>query len=189
MEEPTKRRIHSLRVQNVLQVEDVYIKFGPHGMTVLAGENDVGKSSVLHAVALLFDWKSGSKKVAQPILRKGKKKGITEVDLGDGLIVSRKYTEQKTTLTVTRGGIDVKAPQSFIETIRPPSLIDPLEFSAMAPAARRRLMIEIGGLGDKLDGIESRIKAAEDERLDEAHQKLKAIYGKRPDKRHQEKHH
>lgn len=181
--EQPQYRIHSLRVQNVLQVECVEIEFDESGMMILAGPNGAGKSSVIHAAALMLDWRGESKKLAQPILRKGKKKGESKLVLNNGLVIRRQYTEKDQKLTVERGGVAIKSPQSFLDTIRPPTLLDPLEFSAMTPAARRLLMIEIGGLGDELDGIQAGIERAEEERRDAGREskRLEVVWEALPD--------
>lgn len=157
-------RIHSLRVQNVLAVENVELQPKGAGITVIAGKNGQGKSSLLRAVELLLEYRVASRKVDNP-LRNGQDKGTVEMDLGDGLIVRRTITEKSTTLTVKRGDEEPGAPQSFLDTIRPPDLLDPLAFSAMSPAERRALMIRVAGLGDELAAAEADVALEEDVRL------------------------
>ena len=165
--ESKPRRIHSLRVENVLAVEHVEIQFRENGITIVAGLNGAGKSSVLHAVELVLQYLAAKNRVAFPILRRGKSEGISELDLGEGLVVSRRFTEAgKAELVVRVNKKRQPAPTSFLEAIRPPTLLDPLAFARMDPAARRQLMIEIGGLGEELGAINVEIVAAEDVRRD-----------------------
>jgi hypothetical protein len=66
---------------------------------------------------------------------------------------------------VKRGDEVIGSPQSFLDTIRPPDLLDPLAFSGMPPAERRTLMIRVAGLGEELAKAEEMIEAAEAARL------------------------
>lgn len=175
-------RIHSLRVQNVLAVENVELEPAESGLTIIAGRNGQGKSSLLRAIELLLEYRAASQKIANP-LRNGQTKGTVELDLGDGLVVRRTITEKGTTLTVKRGDDTIGSPQSFLDTIRPPDLLDPLAFSAMPPAERRRLMIQVAGLGDKLVAAEADIAQAEERRLEAGREarSAKAVYDELPD--------
>ena len=148
--EAPRSRIHSLRVQNVLAIDSVELKPKASGITIIAGKNGAGKSSLLLALYALIDWRTASRKVAK-LLRDGQSRGLTEVDLGNGVTIRRTVTERGTSLTVKKDGLTVQSPQSFLDAIAPPDLIDPLAFSAMTPADRRLLMIRVAGLGDELE--------------------------------------
>jgi len=159
-------RIQSLRVQNVLAIEHVELKPRTDGVTIVAGKNEQGKTSLLRAVEMLLEYRAATRKVGKP-LRNGADKGWVEMELDDGLIVRREFADNgRTKLTVERGGMKSSSPQSFLDAIRPPDLLDPLAFSTMPPAERRRLMILISGMGDELAEAEEKIAEAEGSRRD-----------------------
>lgn len=160
------RRIHALRVENVLGIEHVELEPKPAGVTVIAGSNGSGKSSLLAAVELLIEYRVASQKIAEP-LRRGTEKGWTEIDCGD-FLARRTFTENGTHLTIERKstGDIVRSPQTFLETIAPPDLLDPMAFASLHPHARRSLMIRAAGLGDLLGIAEAEVRTAEELRTE-----------------------
>lgn len=60
-------KLHRLRLTNFRGIEDRELTFPDHGVVVVCGPNEVGKSSMLEALDLLLEYKdrSGSQKVKQ----------------------------------------------------------------------------------------------------------------------------
>ena len=166
MTEDTKqerRTIRAVRVENVKAVELVEIEPAASGMTVIAGANEQGKSSTLDSIWALVSWRKAGKRI-EHALRRGTARGRAEVTLDDGTIIRREWTEKSTRLVVIP--VPTGGPQSFVDALRPPDLIDPIEFSLLKPADRRDFLLGVSGLGGKLEEAERAIATAEELRRD-----------------------
>lgn len=99
----------------------------PDGRLVrITGENEAGKSSLLDSIEAAF---RGGRSIPDVPLHKGKKKGITEIDMGD-FVLSRKYTEKGDTLTIELpSGARMGKPQNFMNERLSAISMDPLAFS------------------------------------------------------------
>ncbi len=177
-------RIVALRAHNVRSLQHVNIRMKPEGMTIVAGRNGAGKSTALLCIEMLLEWRIAQRKVGK-VIRDGQASAWTEIELDDGWKVKRSWKETgRTTLTVTqRGSVPPGGPQSFLDVIRPPDLLDPLAFSRMSPADRRLLLIQIAGLTGELEEAQTRVAEAEEERLEAGREakRLRAAYDVLPE--------
>ena len=49
-------KINKLEIENVKRVKAVKAEFTPNGLTVIGGNNNQGKTSILDAIAWVFRW-------------------------------------------------------------------------------------------------------------------------------------
>ena len=89
-------KIKSLKINNILSIEDAYVEFGDNGLVLVEGfdydtgrANGAGKSAIFNAISFaLFD-KVPRKITKSEILRKGAKSGFAQVSV---LTASGEYT-------------------------------------------------------------------------------------------------
>jgi hypothetical protein len=73
-------RIHRIRLRNYRGVEEHEVVFPPTGVTVVQGDNEVGKSSLAEALDLLFDAQDSSTSKAVKAVKPVHKDVATEVE-------------------------------------------------------------------------------------------------------------
>lgn len=153
-------RIINFRANNIKRLSAVDIT--PDGNIVkITGKNGAGKTSVLDAIWWALD--RGTAVQAQPI-RSGEKSGDIRLDLGD-LIVTRRFTEKTSTLTVEDAdGTRRKSPQAVLEALVGRLSFDPLAFTRMRPADQVTTLRGIVDIGVDIDDLDRRRQAAYDER-------------------------
>jgi predicted ABC-type ATPase len=102
-------RIHRIRLRNYRGIDQHEIAFPAAGVTVVEGENEVGKSSIAEALDLLFDFQDSSTNKAVKATKPVHKDVGTEVeaDIEAGpyrfTYTKRFHKEKATTLTVVCG--------------------------------------------------------------------------------------
>lgn len=137
-------KIIRLTASNVKRLKAVEIT--PDGtVQVVTGRNAQGKSSVLDAIWLALGGGAASKATARPI-RDGETTASVRLDLGD-LIVTRTWTDDRTTLTVTSAdGARFPSPQKMLDDLVGRLSFDPLAFTRLAPAAQRDALLSLVAL-------------------------------------------
>lgn len=142
----------------------------PDGNVVpIKGKNGNGKTSVLDAIWAALQWKSASKEIKSPINRNADKAEIS-LDLGDYFVKRTfSYNEdgEKVTsrLTITKpNGDRVTKPQAILDGLIGEISFDPMEFSRMKDADKRRAIADLAGID--LTQIDSERREAEAERRD-----------------------
>lgn len=129
----TKHVLIQLTAENIKRVRSVSFALSPAGLTVIAGENDEGKSSVLDALMFLF---LGRKHPDPKLLRTGAKKGFVEAETEE-IIIKRTITEGGGGSLIIRpkGGRkgSFGSPQAFLDSITKRVCFDPMEIMRMAP--------------------------------------------------------
>ncbi len=101
-------RIHRLSVRNFRGITDRTVEFPATGTTVIVGDNEVGKSTLIEALVLLFDLADDSKaarvRTVQPFGSDVGPEVEAELTLGDArLTYAKRWLRGKSTeLTVTR---------------------------------------------------------------------------------------
>lgn len=144
--------IVGLRAENVKRLKAVHIT--PTGNVVqITGANGAGKSSVLDAIA----WTLGGQKLIEAVpVREGEQEAKVEVDLGQ-LVVRRWWSPGgKSYLEVAApNGAAFKSPQAILDKLVGKLTFDPLEFSRMASAAQRDVLLDLLGIGAKLAELDA----------------------------------
>lgn len=121
-------RIVKLQAENIKKLTAVEIT--PDGsVTQITGRNGSGKSSVLDAI---FWALAGERAIEVEPVRRGERKALVRLDLGE-VIVTRRFTaEGGTSLTVeAQNGARFPSPQRLLDELLGELTFDPLKFARM----------------------------------------------------------
>src|ERR1039458_7210505 len=115
-------KILSVKINNILSIEDTYIEFDDNGLMLVKGwnydderANGAGKTAIFNAIAFALYDKLPRKVTATEILRRGSKSGYVEVRIlcgGDEYTVRRSrpkgiaFSKNGNVLTVTQEGLE-----------------------------------------------------------------------------------
>jgi hypothetical protein len=153
-------RIVSLQAENFKKLTLIDVKFDERGAMVIGSKrNGAGKSSVLDGITATL---MGKKALPVHPVRKGESKAKTVVELSNGLIVTRTYTESGGgSLKVTnKEGFVMTSPQAMLDGLFSAIGFDPLEFSRMDTKKRTETLKKMVGLNfDELDQMRQEIYA------------------------------
>lgn len=134
-------KISKLKVVNVKGIKEADIQ--PEGNVILlTGKNGSGKSSILDSIVYAL---AGKREIPGMPIRAGEKKGEIHLELDNGLVVERRFTEQDSYLYVTQkdGG---KYGQGYLDEIIPKIFLDPIKFSEQSPAEQRKTLLDVIGV-------------------------------------------
>lgn len=134
-------KISKLKVVNVKGIKEADIQ--PEGNVILlTGKNGSGKSSILDSIVYAL---AGKREIPGMPIRSGEKKGEIHLELDNGLVVERRFTEQDSYLYVTQkdGG---KYGQGYLDEIIPKIFLDPIKFSEQPPAEQRKTLLDVIGV-------------------------------------------
>ena len=152
-------KITALQAENVKRIKAVQIEPAPTGLTIVGGNNNQGKTSVLDAIA----WALGGEKyrpaaaaregaVSPPHLR---------VALSNGIIVERKGKNGSLTVTDPTGQ---RSGQQLLNAFVEPLALDLPRFMQASDKDKADTLLNIIGVGDALTGLDREIKALYDRR-------------------------
>jgi len=162
MEEQTKHRIIQLTAENIKKLKAVSLSI-KDGLTVIAGRNGQGKTSLLDALMFLM---MGKRHPDLKLLREGELKGFVEAETDD-LIFKRTITAGGGgTLTIKpkEGTGPYNGPQGFLDEITGRGCFDPLAFMRLPSKAQAIQLRELVGLD--FTEIDDTIAAVYDERTE-----------------------
>ena len=145
----SNKRILRLIVKNIKGIKDLDLDPGDNSIVVIGGANGQGKSTVLDSIIYGL---AGKKAMPPKPIRDGEDKAEIIMELND-IIITRKLTEQKETLTVESkdGSVRYASPQAMLGKLYGPIAFDPLDFARMSGTAAGRkeqakLVMEMAGL-------------------------------------------
>ena len=152
-------KITALQAENVKRIKAVQIEPAPNGLTIVGGNNNQGKTSVLDAIA----WALGGEKyrpnaaaregaVSPPRLR---------VTLSNGIVVERKGKNGALTVTDPTGK---RAGQTLLNEFVEQLALDLPRFLNASDKDKADTLLKIIGVGDQLAVMDQRIKALYDKR-------------------------
>lgn len=152
-------KITALQAENVKRLKAVQIEPAPTGLTIVGGNNNQGKTSVLDAIA----WALGGEKyrpaaaaregaVSPPSLR---------VVLSNGIVVERKGKNGSLTVTDPTGK---RAGQTLLNEFVEQLALDLPRFLNASDKEKADTLLKIIGVGDQLAVMDQRIKALYDKR-------------------------
>ena len=152
-------KITALQAENVKRIKAVQIEPAPTGLTIVGGNNNQGKTSVLDALA----WALGGEKyrpnaaaregaVCPPRLR---------VTLSNGIVVERKGKNGALTVTDPTGK---RAGQTLLNEFVEQLALDLPRFLNASDKDKADTLLKIIGVGDQLAVMDQRIKALYDKR-------------------------
>ena len=152
-------KITALQAENVKRIKAVQIEPAPNGLTIVGGNNNQGKTSLLDAIA----WALGGEKyrpnaaaregaVSPPRLR---------VTLSNGIVVERKGKNGALTVTDPTGK---RAGQTLLNEFVEQLALDLPRFLNASDKEKADTLLKIIGVGDQLAVMDQRIKALYDKR-------------------------
>lgn len=152
-------KIAALEAENVKRIKAVALTPSPTGLTIVGGNNNQGKTSVLDALA----WALGGEKfrptaavrdgaLAPPHLK---------VILSNGVVVERKGKNSSLTVTDPTGQ---RSGQQLLNAFVEPLALDLPRFMQASDKDKADTLLNITGVGDALTGLDREIKALYDRR-------------------------
>ena len=148
-------KINKLEIENVKRVKAVSIEPTAQGLTILGGNNNQGKTSVLDAIA----WALGGNKYkpSKPARDGSMNPPTLRVELSNGLIVERKGKNSDLKVTDPSGN---KAGQQLLDSFVEELALDLPKFMQSNSKEKANTLLQIIGVGDKLyelDQTEARL--------------------------------
>lgn len=152
-------KIAALEAENVKRIKAVALTPSPTGLTIVGGNNNQGKTSVLDALA----WALGGEKfrptaavrdgaLAPPHLK---------VILSNGVVVERRGKNSSLTVTDPTGQ---RSGQQLLNAFVEPLALDLPRFMQASDKDKADTLLNIIGVGDALTGLDWEIKALYDRR-------------------------
>lgn len=142
-------RVVRLEAENFKRLRAVEITPDPEqNVVTIAGRNAQGKSSVIDAIwaALANTAAAKATGTSRPI-HDGEDRARVTVDLG-GLIVTRTWAGEKTTLTVTSAdGAKYSSPQRMLDDLIGSLSFDPLAFASLPAKQQQAQLLQLVDLG------------------------------------------
>lgn len=146
-------KIASLTTENVKRVKSVHIEPSPNGLTIIGGNNNNGKTSILDAIA----WALGGNKYRPS---KAQREGsivppTINLKLSNGLIVERKGKNSDLKVTDPTGN---KAGQNLLDSFVEELAINLPKFINSSDKEKANTLLEIIGVGQQLYELECQEK-------------------------------
>lgn len=130
-------RIAEVEISNILGIK--HAAFRPSTVTVVSGQNGVGKSSLLDGLKQVF---AGGHDPT--LLRRGAKLGEAVLTLDDGTTIRMRVSQRGTTYDITDAtGQEVKAPRAFIDELGDCLAVDPARLLLAKPKDLAGILLEI----------------------------------------------
>lgn len=130
------RRVQAVEIRNIKGVADAEFPVG--SLTILRGDNGTGKTSILDAIASVFEGGHDPS-----LIRTGADGGTVTIHLSDGVTIEKLITPNRSTLEVrTSDGSIVPKPAAFVERLATGFAFDPLAFLGADKKKRAQYLIE-----------------------------------------------
>lgn len=145
------RRLQSVQIKNVKGISSLTLQAG--AVTVIAGENGAGKSSVIDAIDCVF---TGGHDPA--LIRHGADKAEVLLTLDDGVTIRKRITPKDSTLEVrTEDGGIVKAPANYVKRLADSFAFDPVGLLEAKPKERAAWLLKHGGITFSADEVNAAV--------------------------------
>lgn len=146
-------KIASLTAENVKRVKSVHIEPSPSGLTIIGGNNNNGKTSILDSIAWAL---GGNKYRPSKAQREGSVVPPTiNLKLSNGLIVERKGKNSDLKVTDPTGN---KAGQNLLDSFVEELAINLPKFINSSDKEKANTLLEIIGVGQQLYELECQEK-------------------------------
>lgn len=152
-------RINKLEIENVKRVKAVKLKPSDTGLTIIGGNNQQGKTSVLDAIT----WALGGNKY-RPSNAKNESSvipPIIKLTMSNGLVVERKGKNSDLKVIDPRGE---KAGQQLLDSFVEELALNLPKFMNQSSKEKGNTLLQIIGVGDKLAELEQEEKEAYNQR-------------------------
>lgn len=142
-------KINSLEVENVKRVKAVVIQPNENGLTILGGNNNQGKTSVLDAIA----WALGGNKYkpSNPYREGSVNPPNLKITMNNGLVVERKGKNSSLTVLDPEGH---KGGQQLLNSFVEELAIDLPKFMESTNKEKADILLQIIGVGPQLAQLE-----------------------------------
>jgi DNA repair exonuclease SbcCD ATPase subunit len=134
-------KIVSLDIENVKRVQAVSLEPVAAGLTVIGGDNNQGKTSVLDAIMVAL---GGESKMPSNALREGTDKGAITIELSNGITVQRTFTGRGSYLKVS--GANGHGGQSLLNEFVNTFALDLSTFLGATDKERANILMGLIGL-------------------------------------------
>lgn len=153
-------KINKLEIENVKRIKAVKLEPKENGLTIIGGNNNQGKTSVLDSIA----WALGGEKYKpSQAERKGSVIPPTlHIVMNNGLIVERKGKNSALKVTDPSGQ---KAGQQLLNEFVEQLALDLPKFMESSGKEKAKTLLQIIGVGDQLDMLDREEKELYNERL------------------------
>ncbi len=153
-------KINSLQIENVKRIKAVRMKPSATGLTIIGGDNEQGKTSVLDAIA----WALGGEKHRPS---QAQRSGSTlppamKIIMDNGLVVERKGKNSDLKVTDPTGK---KAGQTLLNEFIEELALDLPKFMEASGKEKANTLLQVIGVGDQLTKLEAEEKSLYQERL------------------------
>ncbi len=116
--------VSRIEVDAIKGIAHAELNLKGRSLTVIRGANSVGKSSLLDAVASIFQGGSDPS-----LVRQGAKSGRVRLELSNGVVIEKLQTAKGATLKVTdANGEAVASPQKYVQELATSFAFSPLDF-------------------------------------------------------------
>lgn len=146
-------KINKFEIENVKRVKAVKMEPSAAGLTIIGGDNNQGKTSVLDAIA----WALGgnSFRPSEPVREGSVTPPYLHIVMSNGLVVERKGKNSTLTVTDPSGQ---KAGQQLLDTFVEKLALNLPKFMEASDAEKAKTLLNIIGIGPKLGELEQREK-------------------------------
>ncbi|MCD8333702.1 MAG: AAA family ATPase [Clostridiales bacterium] len=153
-------KINQLEIENVKRIKAVKITPSKNGLTVIGGDNNQGKTSVLDAIT----WALGGEKYrpTQPGREGSATPPYLHITMSNGLVVERKGKNSSLKITDPSGD---RAGQQLLNEFVSKLALDLPKFMEASGKEKANTLLKIIGVGDQLDELNRKEKELYNERL------------------------
>lgn len=153
-------KINSLELENVKRIKAVRLKPSENGLTIIGGDNEQGKTSVLDAIA----WALGGEKYRPSAPRRDGSvlPPALKVVMNNGLVVERKGKNSELKVTDPTGR---KAGQTLLNEFIDELALNLPKFMEASGKEKANTLLQIIGVGEQLYELERQEKELYQERL------------------------
>lgn len=153
-------KINKLEIENVKRIKAVKIEPTANGLTIVGGNNNQGKTSVLDSIA----WALGGEKYRPS---QAQREGSTipptlHIVMNNGLVVERKGKNSSLKVTDPTGN---KAGQQLLNEFVEQLALDLPKFMESSGKEKAQILLRIIGVGDQLDVLDRKEKELYNNRL------------------------
>ena len=153
-------KINQLEIENVKRIKAVKIEPSASGLTIIGGDNNQGKTSVLDAIA----WALGGDRYrpSQPVRNGSVIPPNLHIVMDNGLVVERKGKNSDLKVTDPSGK---KGGQQLLNEFVSQMALDLPKFMEASGREKAQTLLQIIGVGDQLSQLENEEKERYNERL------------------------
>lgn len=153
-------KINKLEIENVKRIKAVKVEPKANGLTVIGGNNNQGKTSVLDSIA----WALGGEryKPSQATREGSVVPPVLHIVMNNGLVVERKGKNSALKVTDPNGQ---KAGQQLLNEFVEQLALDLPKFMEASGAEKAKILLQIIGVGSQLTQLDQKEKELYQERL------------------------